>query len=99
MLLFLPLVTIILSFKYLSLSETFFPPFLLHVSHQKRIKDAFASKKRLAKEYEQLAIWFGDCYIGPSQELVPALLPSTTITSTVDLKDSNHISDSEWELL
>ncbi|XP_044479241.1 uncharacterized protein LOC123206172 isoform X1 [Mangifera indica] len=68
-------------------------------SFKKRIKDAFASKKRLAKEYEQLAIWFGDCYIGPSQELAPALLPSTTITSTVDLKDSDHISDSEWELL
>ncbi|KAJ0044925.1 hypothetical protein Pint_04693 [Pistacia integerrima] len=64
-------------------------------SFKKRIKDAFASKKRLTKEYEQLAIWFGDSYIGPSQDTLQAVLPST-VTPTLD---SKGISDSEWELL
>ncbi|KAJ1400830.1 hypothetical protein SESBI_29266 [Sesbania bispinosa] len=36
-------------------------------SYKKRIQDAFASKKRLAKEYEQLAIWYGDADMEPSQ--------------------------------
>ncbi|GMN54405.1 hypothetical protein TIFTF001_023528 [Ficus carica] len=59
-------------------------------SYKKKIQDIFASKKRLAKEYEQLAIWYGDTDLGLSQDGAPI--------GSQDLQ-THHASDSEWELL
>ena len=56
---------------------------------QKQLQDAFTSKKRLVKEYEQLAIWFGDVGLESSQEATPNKENSETA----------HAGDSEWELL
>ncbi|XP_048441719.1 uncharacterized protein LOC103927937 isoform X2 [Pyrus x bretschneideri] len=58
-------------------------------SYKKRIQDAFTSKKRLAKEYEQLAIWFGDSHIETSQQTL----------SNVKSLETDDACDSEWELL
>ncbi|KAH7512634.1 hypothetical protein FEM48_Zijuj12G0111700 [Ziziphus jujuba var. spinosa] len=58
-------------------------------SYKKRIQDIFASKKRLAKEYEQLPIWYGDCDIDSS---------SRTPFDKQNLQ-THHECDSEWELL
>ncbi|PON45692.1 hypothetical protein PanWU01x14_256840 [Parasponia andersonii] len=58
-------------------------------SYKKKIRDIFASKKRLAKEYEQLAIWYGDTDIDSSQDASFDLQNSTT----------RHACDSGWELL
>lgn len=77
---------------------------LLHIMiflfMQKRIQDAFASKKRLSKEYEQLAIWYGDCDIEPRHDFSETLLPLST---RMDMESNNvqeeHDSESEWELL
>lgn len=71
-------------------------------SFKKRIQDAFTSRKRLTKEYEQLAIWFGDVYMGSSQDSLQSHISSTTSTSsTVDSNNvnSDQACDSEWELL
>lgn len=68
--------------------------------HQKRIQDVFASKKRLAKEYEQLAVWFGDAYMGAEKDMLQSLLPATS-SATLESENSStrHTCDSEWELL
>ncbi|KAL9443863.1 hypothetical protein AB3S75_017108 [Citrus x aurantiifolia] len=70
------------------------------MSFKKRIQEAFVPKKRLAKEYEQLAIWFGDAYMGPEQDTLQNLLPATS-SATLESENSptRHICDSEWELL
>ncbi|XP_020224508.1 uncharacterized protein LOC109806497 isoform X2 [Cajanus cajan] len=69
-------------------------------SYKKRIKDAFASKKRLAKEYEQLAIWYGDTDIEPSQGSSQILLPFGS-RKYMDSKNLQvqQASETEWELL
>lgn len=69
-------------------------------SYKKRIKDAFASKKRLAKEYEQLAIWYGDTDIEPSQGSSQILLPfgSRKYMDSKNLQVQQD-SETEWELL
>ncbi|KAK7313121.1 hypothetical protein VNO77_37549 [Canavalia gladiata] len=69
-------------------------------SYKKRIQDAFTSKKRLAKEYEQLAIWYGDTDIEPSQGFSQTLLPfsSKTYVNSKNLQ-LQHASEPEWELL
>jgi len=67
---------------------------------QKRIQDAFTSKKRLSKEYEQLAIWYGDCDIEPSQDFSETLFPLSTQTNMESKNvEEQHDSESEWELL
>nr|XP_011460775.1 PREDICTED: uncharacterized protein LOC101314829 isoform X2 [Fragaria vesca subsp. vesca] len=58
-------------------------------SYKKQIQDAFTSKKRLVKEYEQLAIWFGDVGLDSSQEA----------NSYKDNSGTHQAGDSEWELL
>ncbi|CAK7350104.1 unnamed protein product [Dovyalis caffra] len=63
---------------------------------KKKIQDAFSSKKRVTKEYEQLAIWFGDLD-GPDT-MQRELSSSTTITLDPD-PQANWTQDSEWELL
>lgn len=69
-------------------------------SYKKRIQDAFSSKKRLAKEYEQLAIWFGDADIEPGQDLPPTLrrFNSRTYVNSTNLQ-VQQASETEWELL
>ncbi|KAG4177211.1 hypothetical protein ERO13_A11G287000v2 [Gossypium hirsutum] len=47
-----------------------------HRSYKKRIQDVLTSKKRLAKEYEQLAIWFGDTDTGLNHECLQTVRPS-----------------------
>lgn len=79
----------------------FFSPLLLSFpSHQKKIQDAFTSRKRLAEEYEQLAIWYGDADMGSGKDKWQPSLPSTPATP-LDLKNSQIQlpCDSEWELL
>ncbi|XP_047174053.1 uncharacterized protein LOC124841768 isoform X1 [Vigna umbellata] len=63
-------------------------------SYKKRIQDAFASKKRLSKEYEQLAIWYGDCDIEPRQDFSETLLPLSTRTD-MESKNVQEQHDSE----
>lgn len=62
---------------------------------QERIKDVFGRRKRLVKEYEQLAIWFGDC--GTEDE-------GTSQSSTTYLQSKNpqvqwDSSEPEWEII
>ncbi|XVF78727.1 hypothetical protein PTKIN_Ptkin14bG0158800 [Pterospermum kingtungense] len=71
-----------------------------HRSYKKRIQDALTSKKRLAKEYEQLAIWFGDADMGSNPDHFQTLRPSSSSTaSECKNKQTEHPCDSEWELL
>ncbi|KAI4333589.1 hypothetical protein L6164_018375 [Bauhinia variegata] len=67
-------------------------------SYKKRIRDAFSAKKRLTKEYEQLAIWYGDAGMDspPSQNVLP--FGSGTSLDGKNLQ-AQHACDSEWELL
>ncbi|KAK2638861.1 hypothetical protein Ddye_026656 [Dipteronia dyeriana] len=69
-------------------------------SLKKRIQDAFTSRRRLTKEYEQLAIWFGDVDMGSSQDRLQSHMSPTT-SSTLDTNNlnSDQACDSEWELL
>jgi len=67
---------------------------------QKRIQDAFTSKKRLSKEYEQLAIWYGDSDIQPRQDFSETLFPLSTRTNMESKNvQEQHDSETEWELL
>ncbi|XP_058747405.1 uncharacterized protein LOC131620369 [Vicia villosa] len=69
-------------------------------SYKKRIQDAFCSKKRLAKEYEQLAIWYGDAEMEPNQDTpqTHALFSSRTYETSKNLQ-VQQASETEWELL
>ncbi|XP_019464977.1 PREDICTED: uncharacterized protein LOC109363241 isoform X3 [Lupinus angustifolius] len=69
-------------------------------SYKKRIQDAFSLKKRLVKEYEQLAIWYGDTDLEHSQGLSRTLLPfrSRTYEDSKNLQ-GHDASETEWELL
>ncbi|XP_022753346.1 uncharacterized protein LOC111301720 isoform X2 [Durio zibethinus] len=71
-----------------------------HRSYKKRIQDALTSKKRLAKEYKQLAIWFGDADMESNNDNLQTLRPSSSST-TLECKNlqTELICDSEWELL
>ncbi|KAH1083983.1 hypothetical protein J1N35_023744 [Gossypium stocksii] len=71
-----------------------------HRSYKKRIQDVLTSKKRLAKEYEQLAIWFGDTDTGLNHECLQTIRPScSSATSESKNIQTEVVSDSEWELL
>ncbi|XP_038685088.1 uncharacterized protein LOC119985009 isoform X2 [Tripterygium wilfordii] len=61
-------------------------------SYKKKIQDAFYSRKRLAKEYEQLPIWFGDVNLEASQDRV-------SLSNNLENSDLEPVDDSEWELL
>ncbi|XWS10943.1 hypothetical protein CRYUN_Cryun38cG0041800 [Craigia yunnanensis] len=71
-----------------------------HRSYKKMIQDALTSKKRLAKEYEQLAIWFGDADMGSNHDYLRTLRPSSS-TTALECKNlqTELLCDSEWELL
>ncbi|XP_059662710.1 uncharacterized protein LOC132308603 isoform X2 [Cornus florida] len=69
-------------------------------SYKKMIQDAFTSKKRLRKEYEQLPIWYGDVDIDFSQHSGQNVLPSIASMSLNSKKSPTHdLCDSEWEIL
>lgn len=70
-----------------------------HRSYKKRIQDALTSKKRLAKEYEQLAIWFGDADMGSNHDCLQTLRPSSSSTALECKNPQTQLCDSEWELL
>ncbi|GAB4849406.1 hypothetical protein Ancab_004203 [Ancistrocladus abbreviatus] len=68
--------------------------------YKKKIQDAFASRKRIEKEYKQLAIWYGDIdadFYQPTEQ--NAMPPSNTIHAVVKNSSSTNVVDSEWELL
>ncbi|KAL0362632.1 UNVERIFIED_CONTAM: hypothetical protein Scaly_1218400 [Sesamum calycinum] len=74
-------------------------------SHHRRnfryYKDAFTSRKRLSKEYEHLAIMFGDIDIESSQHFAPRSLPLSphTYADAVRTRSSQETYETEWELL
>ncbi|KAK9269698.1 hypothetical protein L1049_001476 [Liquidambar formosana] len=71
-----------------------------HRSYRKIIQDAFASKKRIAKEYEQLAIVYGDIDTEFNEHTAQNLLPSIHTTPLDSKRLPRHdLCDSEWELL
>ncbi|KAL2476408.1 Uncharacterized protein Adt_37144 [Abeliophyllum distichum] len=64
------------------------------------IKDAFGSHKRLTKEYEHLAILYGDIDQELWQHFEPSSLPSTPTASSLFPRSPSHeTSKSDWELL
>ncbi|XAR68288.1 hypothetical protein NMG60_11003366 [Bertholletia excelsa] len=63
-----------------------------HRSYKKILQDAFASKKRLRREYEQLAILYGDIDEEPDQKPLQKLLDANT-------SSSSDLCDPEWEIL
>ncbi|KAL0443590.1 UNVERIFIED_CONTAM: hypothetical protein Slati_2081700 [Sesamum latifolium] len=65
------------------------------------IQDAFTSRKRLSKEYEHLAIMFGDIDMESSQHFEPRSLPSSpnTYADAVRTQLSQETDETEWELL
>ncbi|GMY32004.1 hypothetical protein FCV25MIE_27246 [Fagus crenata] len=69
-------------------------------SYRKKIQDAFGSRKRLVKEYEQLAIWYGGIDMGSSKDGSQPLLPSIP-AKPLDSKDLQlePSYDNGWELL
>lgn len=64
-------------------------------SCKKLIEEVFASRKRLIKEYEQLAIWYGDIDtdISSQSERLPCMQSASRSAQLPDL------GESEWELL
>ncbi|CDP05988.1 unnamed protein product [Coffea canephora] len=66
-------------------------------SYKKLIQEAFASRKRIIKEYEQLSIWYGDIDSDTSfhsdQHLSPHMKSASRPSQARDL------GESEWELL
>ncbi|KAF7822650.1 uncharacterized protein G2W53_020794 [Senna tora] len=67
-------------------------------SYKKRIKDAFTPKKRLEKEYQQLAIWYGDSGMDSSEGTSQTGLPFRSRRRSLEPRNQ-HLCESEWELL
>lgn len=68
-----------------------------HRSYKQILRDAFTSKKRLVKEYEQLAIWFGDADMGSNKQSEQQR--PLTFTTTMGSKDLQAETDFGWEVL
>ncbi|KAL3508743.1 hypothetical protein ACH5RR_028144 [Cinchona calisaya] len=66
-------------------------------SYKELIQDAFASRKRLIKEYELLPIWFGDIDTDINLHSDQCILPS--VTSASRTSQANDLGESEWELV
>ncbi|WCJ32244.1 hypothetical protein M5689_013682 [Euphorbia peplus] len=68
-----------------------------HRSYKKKIQDAFSTRKRVSKEYEQLTIWYGELDTESSQDINEP--PSNPVVlDPPDIEEQNSL-DSEWELL
>ncbi|KAK4285889.1 hypothetical protein QN277_002520 [Acacia crassicarpa] len=65
-------------------------------SYKQRIKEAIGRKKRLVKEYEQLAIWYGDSDMEFSEGTSRS---STTSLDSKNLQMQQNLPETEWELL
>ncbi|XP_052207745.1 uncharacterized protein LOC127811688 [Diospyros lotus] len=76
-----------------------------HRSYKKLLKDAFAYRRRLGKEYEQLAIMYGDIDIdidfgGGEQPMQnPSPVTPTAKAPLGSRRSSHDLCDLEWELL
>ncbi|XP_057464814.1 uncharacterized protein LOC130754601 isoform X1 [Actinidia eriantha] len=69
-----------------------------HRSYKKILQDAFSSKKKIRKEYEQLAILYGDIDIESSHQPGESFLrPSLSLDSKKS--SSEDLCDDDWELL
>ncbi|KAK8986433.1 hypothetical protein V6N11_009992 [Hibiscus sabdariffa] len=68
-------------------------------SYRKRIQEALTSRKRLVKEYEQLAIWFGDADMGSGHDHFQTLQPSSSTTLEPKNTRTEPVCDSDWEIL
>lgn len=66
-------------------------------SYKKLIQEAFASRKRIIKEYEQLSIWYGDIDSDSSFHSDQCLSPHMTSASRPS--QARDLGESEWELL
>ncbi|KAL6535946.1 hypothetical protein OROHE_012790 [Orobanche hederae] len=69
--------------------------------YKKLIQDTLTSQKRLSKEYEHLAILYGDIDLELSQHFEPNPVPSPTETSihAARTQSLHEISETEWELV
>lgn len=68
-------------------------------SYKRRIREAFASKRRLVKDYEQLATWHLDLdeVIDQQQERRRSTVPSALVRKSGS--SDNVFSESEWEII
>ncbi|KAJ4847167.1 hypothetical protein Tsubulata_009138 [Turnera subulata] len=80
-------------------SRSYKPNTLSVCSFKKKIQDSFTSKKRLVKEYEQLAILYDDLDTVPGQDPLQRRLSSGTTISLQSDSPLHQMHDSEWELL
>ncbi|XP_047334424.1 uncharacterized protein LOC124938095 [Impatiens glandulifera] len=85
---------VIVDSKLLTTATSFWPN--SHRSYKKILKDAFTSRRRLQKEYEQLTIMYGDFDTVTDRQSNSTVLPKKT---TTDLKKISSDEDHEWELL
>ncbi|KAG6634380.1 uncharacterized protein LOC122289515 isoform X3 [Carya illinoinensis] len=65
-------------------------------SFRKMIQDAFASKKRVAQEYELLAFWHGEDDMGSSKNRSESIPANPLDVNNLQAKQE---CDSDWELL
>ncbi|KAL6570644.1 hypothetical protein OROGR_000194 [Orobanche gracilis] len=69
--------------------------------YKKLIQDTLTSQKRLSKEYEHLAILYGNIDLELSQHFEPNPVPSSTKTSidAARTQSSHEMSETGWELV
>ncbi|XP_057766439.1 uncharacterized protein LOC130986909 isoform X2 [Salvia miltiorrhiza] len=69
--------------------------------YKKLIQGAFTSQKRLTKEYEHLAIMYGNIDVESNQHYKPSSLFSSPYTAlhAERTQSSREMSENEWELL
>ncbi|KAL0697850.1 hypothetical protein Bca4012_053972 [Brassica carinata] len=70
-----------------------------HRSFKVKIMDALTSKRRREKEYEQLAIWFGDAQMGCDVMNTKKHETSSLNPKSSESNEPLASEDSEWELL
>lgn len=66
------------------------------------IQGAFTSHKRLSKEYEHLAIMYGDIDVESNHQVKPSSrssFPNSTLHDAVGTQSYQETSENEWELL
>ncbi|KAH6785284.1 hypothetical protein C2S51_037739 [Perilla frutescens var. frutescens] len=66
------------------------------------IQGAFTSRKRLSKEYEHLAIMYGDIDVESNHHFKPSSpssFPNTALQDVAGTQSSREMSENEWELL
>lgn len=68
---------------------------------QKLIHGAFTSRKRITKEYEQLAIMYGDIDVESKQHFTQSSVSSflNTALHVEETQSSQELSENDWQLL